>query len=87
MVTIKLLKIIRFSLGEPGDTINMAYWLKAAAEPGTTYVAEETHRLTRGLFSFQRMIGRGTGRMVGAGAGAATGAAIGARVGKSADRP
>ena len=62
----------------------MAYWLKAAAEPGTTYVAEETHRLTRGLFSFQRMIGRGTGRMVGAGAGAATGAAIGARVGKSA---
>jgi outer membrane lipoprotein SlyB len=82
-VMIKTVGDYQVQLVEPSDTINIAYRLEAAAEPGTTYVAEETHRLTRGLFSFQRMIGCGTGRMVGAGAGAATGAAIGAAVGKS----
>ncbi len=48
---------------EPGDVINMAYQLEAVAEAGTTYVTEETHRLTRGLFSFQRMDGKKVQRM------------------------
>ncbi len=83
MVTIKSVEHYHVQL-ESGDTIKMAYELEAGAEPGTTYVSEETHRLTRGVFSFQRMNGDGTGRIVGAGAGAATGAAIGAAMGKSA---
>lgn len=83
-VKIKTIEDLQVQLVEPFDTIKMAYQLEAAAEPGTTYVAEETHRLIRSLFSFQRMIGCGTGRMVGVGAGASTGAAIGAAVGKSA---
>ena len=36
-----------------GDTINMASRMEALAEPGTTYVTEETYRLTKGLFHFQ----------------------------------
>lgn len=36
-----------------GDTINMASRMEAIAEPGTTYVTEETYRLTKGLFYFQ----------------------------------
>jgi class 3 adenylate cyclase/tetratricopeptide (TPR) repeat protein len=38
-----------------GDTINMASRMEALAEPGTTYVTEETYRLTRDLFHFQRL--------------------------------
>ncbi len=36
-----------------GDTINMASRMEALAEPGTTYVTEETYRLTKDLFNFQ----------------------------------
>ncbi|MGA2465914.1 MAG: adenylate/guanylate cyclase domain-containing protein [Thermodesulfobacteriota bacterium] len=36
-----------------GDTINMASRMEALAEPGTTYVTEETYRLTKDLFHFQ----------------------------------
>jgi class 3 adenylate cyclase len=36
-----------------GDTINMASRMEALAEPGTTYVTEETYRLVKDLFHFQ----------------------------------
>ncbi|MGD0237979.1 MAG: adenylate/guanylate cyclase domain-containing protein, partial [Syntrophorhabdales bacterium] len=36
-----------------GDTINIASRTEALAEPGTTYVTEETYRLTKDLFHFQ----------------------------------
>ncbi len=36
-----------------GDTINMASRMEALAEPGTTYVTEETYRLAKDLFHFQ----------------------------------
>ncbi len=36
-----------------GDTINMASRVEGLAEPGTTYVTEETYKLTKGLFHFQ----------------------------------
>ncbi|MBP1711868.1 MAG: adenylate/guanylate cyclase [Deltaproteobacteria bacterium] len=36
-----------------GDTINMASRMEALAEPGTTYVTEETYHLTKELFHFQ----------------------------------
>jgi class 3 adenylate cyclase/tetratricopeptide (TPR) repeat protein len=36
-----------------GETINMASRMEAIAEPGTTYVTEETYQLAKGLFHFQ----------------------------------
>lgn len=36
-----------------GDTINMASRVETLAEPGTTYVTEETYRQTKSLFHFQ----------------------------------
>ena len=36
-----------------GDTINMASRMETLAEPGTTYVTEETYRQTKDLFYFQ----------------------------------
>jgi class 3 adenylate cyclase/tetratricopeptide (TPR) repeat protein len=36
-----------------GDAINIAARMETLAEPGTTYVTEETYRLARGLFHFQ----------------------------------
>jgi predicted ATPase/class 3 adenylate cyclase len=38
-----------------GDTINMAARMETMAEPGTTYVTEETYRLTKDLFHFQAL--------------------------------
>jgi len=38
-----------------GDTINMASRMETLAEPGTTYVTEETYRLTKELFRFLPM--------------------------------
>jgi class 3 adenylate cyclase/tetratricopeptide (TPR) repeat protein len=38
-----------------GDTINMAARMEQLAEPGTTYVTEETFRLTEGFFRFEAL--------------------------------
>jgi class 3 adenylate cyclase len=46
---------LRVQFTAVGDTINMASRMEALAEPGTTYVAEETFRLTKGLFQFQAL--------------------------------
>jgi class 3 adenylate cyclase len=46
---------LRVQFTAMGDTINMAARMEALAEPGTTYVTEETFRLTRGLFQFQAL--------------------------------
>ena len=57
-VNINPAEVYQVQLDESNETITMAYRLKAVAEPGTTYIAEETQRLTRRLFSFQRMDGK-----------------------------
>jgi class 3 adenylate cyclase len=44
---------LRVQFTAVGDTINMAARVEGLAEPGTTYVTEETFRLTKGSFSFR----------------------------------
>jgi len=44
---------LRVQFTAVGDTINMAARMEGLAEPGTTYVTEETYRLTKDLFHFQ----------------------------------
>ena len=46
---------LRVQFTAVGDTINMAARMEGLAEPGTTYVTEETFRLTKGLFQFQAL--------------------------------
>jgi class 3 adenylate cyclase/tetratricopeptide (TPR) repeat protein len=43
---------LRVQFAMVGDTINMASRMETLAEPGTTYVTEETYRLTKDLFHF-----------------------------------
>ncbi len=38
-----------------GDTVNLAARMESLAEPGTTYVTEETFKLTEGYFRFEGM--------------------------------
>jgi class 3 adenylate cyclase/tetratricopeptide (TPR) repeat protein len=38
-----------------GDTVNLASRMEGLAEPGATYVTEETFRLTEGLFRFEAL--------------------------------
>ncbi len=44
---------LRVQFTAVGDTINMAAKMEQLAEPGTTYVTEETFRRTEGLFRFE----------------------------------
>ncbi|MBU4492076.1 MAG: AAA family ATPase [Euryarchaeota archaeon] len=46
---------LRVQFTAAGDTINMAARMEGLAEPGTTYVTEETFRLTKGLFRFEAL--------------------------------
>ncbi|MGC8659518.1 MAG: adenylate/guanylate cyclase domain-containing protein, partial [Desulfomonilaceae bacterium] len=44
---------LRVQFTAVGDTINMAARMEQMAEPGTTYVTEDTFRLTEGFFRFE----------------------------------
>lgn len=48
-------KDLRVHFTMMGDTINMASRMEALSEPGTTYVTEDTYRLTEDLFHFLPM--------------------------------
>ena len=44
---------LRVEFKAVGDTVNLASSMERLAEPGTTYVTEDTFRLTEGLFRFE----------------------------------
>ena len=44
---------LRVEFKAVGETVNLASRMEGLAEPGTTYVTEETYRLARDLFHFQ----------------------------------
>jgi class 3 adenylate cyclase/tetratricopeptide (TPR) repeat protein len=44
---------LRVEFKAVGDTVNLASRMEGLAQPGTTYVTEETFRLTEGLFRFE----------------------------------
>ena len=46
---------LRVEFKAVGDTVNLAARMEQLAEPGTTYVSEETFRLTEGLFRFESL--------------------------------
>jgi tetratricopeptide (TPR) repeat protein len=46
---------LRVQFTAMGDTINMASRMEELAEPGTTYVTEDTFILTEGLFQFEAL--------------------------------
>ncbi len=46
---------LRFEFKAVGDTVNLASRMEGLAEPGTTFVTEETFRLTKGIFQFQAL--------------------------------
>ncbi len=46
---------LRVQFTADGDTINMAARMEQMAEPGTTYVTENTFRLTEGFFRFEAL--------------------------------
>jgi class 3 adenylate cyclase/tetratricopeptide (TPR) repeat protein len=46
---------LRVEFKAVGDTVNLASRMQELAEPGTTYVTEETFKLTEGLFRFEAL--------------------------------
>jgi predicted ATPase len=46
---------LRVEFKAVGDTVNLASRLEGMAEPGATYVTEETFKLTEGLFRFESL--------------------------------
>jgi class 3 adenylate cyclase/tetratricopeptide (TPR) repeat protein len=46
---------LRVEFKAVGDTVNLASRMEGLAEPGTTYVSEETFKLTEGLFRFEAL--------------------------------
>jgi class 3 adenylate cyclase len=46
---------LRVQFSAVGDTVNLASRIEKLAEPGTTYVTDETYRLTRDLFHFEAL--------------------------------
>jgi len=46
---------LRLEFKAVGDTVNVASRMESLAEPGTTYVSDETFQLTEGFFSFEAL--------------------------------
>jgi len=46
---------LRVEFKAVGDTVNLASRMQELAEPGTTYISEETFKLTEGLFRFEAL--------------------------------
>ena len=46
---------LRVEFTAVGDTVNLASRMQGLAEPGTTYVTDETFKLTEGLFRFEAL--------------------------------
>ena len=49
---------LRLEFKAVGDTVNLASRMEGLAEPGTTFVSEETFKLTEGYFRFEALGGK-----------------------------
>lgn len=46
---------LRVEFKAVGDTVNLASRMEGLAEPGTTFVTEDTFKLTEGFFRFEAL--------------------------------